>query len=858
MTVCKREYNTRKFLIITFVEMFAMCIALVGIVLYYTQKYNDATVNTVGDIYMEEMSAQLTNHFDTIIGFKMDQLHSAVAEYDPETTDLTDQTMLASLQSYAALRSFDHMTLCRSDGTLLPIVGEQLTLSYPRYLLQSIDKGEEKVASATNAAGEKWLLFGIPAKYILPDGSGESVAILASMPLDYINDSMSLYASEALTYSHIIQRDGTYVVKNNTPNNIDTGDNFFNRFREQTLPQGGKSTQELADELKATLADPDKGVYSAMLNAIDGRRHIYCSPLPHTEWYLVTVMPYSTLDQNVLELATKRTITTVLILSVLLANLIIIYQMYFSMSRKQMQRLEAARNEAEHANMAKSEFLSNMSHDIRTPMNGIAGLTAIAIANKDNPAMVQDCLNKISRSSKQLLGLINDVLDMSRIESGKMTLHTTAVSLRETIDSLVNIIQPQIKTKKQHLHVTVRDIIAETVMCDGVRLNQVLLNILSNANKYTQDNGTISVGMSQAPSPKGENYVRTFFSVKDNGIGMSREFVDKIFNSFVREDNARVNKTEGTGLGMAITKYIVDAMGGTIDIESQPGKGSEFIVTADFPTVNENSAEMKLPPCTILLADNDTDFCDAARDTLLSLGARADVTYSGKDAISAAKKLHGEGRQYDIALIDWHMPNMNGVETAKMLRETSGCRHILLMSAADRSDMEEDAKNEDISGFIAKPLFRSTLYYGLLPFLQENTQAEQHDEQERLKGVKVLLAEDNDLNWEIAYELLSASGLEIERAENGKICVDKFNASPAGYYRAILMDLRMPEMNGYEATEAIRKGGRDDCDVPIIAMTADAFAEDIQKCRDYGMNAHIAKPIDTAEVLRCIEKLIFK
>lgn len=842
--------GTRKFLLFSFIEMLVMCCIILGVVMAYTKSYNDDTVDTIGNIYMEEMSNQLSRHFDTIIGFKMHQLDNCIRAVDPEEVDLADTDALAELRQAAQAREFEHMALCREDGTLYAVQGEQLTLSYPQYFVPSILAGEQKVASAVNAEGDKWLLFGMPAKYRMPDG-GESIAILASLPLDYINNSMSLYVDEALTYSHIIQRDGAFVVRNNAPGDNGQWDNFFDRFTAMTLPQDGKSVEEILAELKAIVQSRDKQVYSAMLNAVDGRRHIYCVPLNHTEWYLVTVMPYSTLDKTVTALTTTRSLISLLIMSVLLVNLIIIYYIYFRMTRKQVQSLEAARNEAERANRAKSEFLSNMSHDIRTPMNAIVGMTAIAQANKDNPEQVQDCLKKISLSSKHLLGLINDVLDMSKIESGKMTLHATSLSLKEAIDTVVNIVQPQIKTKEQHFHISVKNIIAEKVWCDGVRLNQVLLNLLSNALKFTPNDGTISLGVSQQPSPKGSEYVHTIFSVRDNGIGMSKEFQAKIFESFMREDNARVNKTEGTGLGMSITKYIVDAMDGSIDIESEQGKGSLFMVTLDLKKVEDDTDSATLPRCRVLVVDNDEEFCHSTKSTLISLGVTADTVCNGQSAAELVKACLAEGKAYDIILIDWRMPGMDGLETARKLNALpDNVADLVLISSADWADIENEAKKAGFAGFMAKPLFRSTLYYGLLPYLNHSDESAEQRKENALRDVNILLAEDNDLNWEIAYELLSEAGLKLERAENGKVCVDMFNASQPGYYKAILMDLRMPVMSGYEATAEIRKSDRADRDIPIIAMTADAFAEDIEKCKAYGMNAHIAKPIDVREVLR--------
>jgi signal transduction histidine kinase/CheY-like chemotaxis protein len=522
---------------------------------------------------------------------------------------------------------------------------------------------------------------------------------------------------------------------------------------------------------------------------------------------------------------------------------------------------EAARREAEHANRAKSEFLSNMSHDIRTPMNAIVGMTTIAIANMNNMEQVQGCLRKIALSSKHLLGLINDVLDMSKIESGKMTLNVDQVSLREVMDSIVSIVQPQVKAKHQQFNIFIHDISVENVCCDSVRLNQVLINLLGNAVKFTPEEGSINVSMFEEDSPKGDEYIRIHLYVKDTGIGMSKEYQRKIFDSFSREDTARVQKTEGTGLGMTITKYIVDAMGGTIEVDSEVGIGSVFHVRLDLMKAQVIEADMVLPPLNMLVVDDDEQLCQSAVSSLKSIGVVPDCCLNAEEALEKVGERHNRHDDYHIIMLDWKLPGMDGITAAREIRRIYGEDvPILLISAYDWSEIEDEAKAAGITGFISKPLFKSTLFYGLKPYVDESSgetvysplKAESRDVV--LEGKKILLAEDNEINWEIANELLTAMGLELDWAENGQICLEKFRQSDIRHYDAVLMDVRMPVMNGYEATRAIRASGREDADIPIIAMTADAFSEDVKKCLDAGMNAHVAKPIDVKEVCRQLEK----
>ena len=503
-----------------------------------------------------------------------------------------------------------------------------------------------------------------------------------------------------------------------------------------------------------------------------------------------------------------------------------------------------------------------MSHDIRTPMNAIVGMTTIAITNMNNQEQVQNCLRKIALSSKHLLGLINDVLDMAKIESGKMTFNYDQVSLREVMDSITSIVQSQVKSKRQQFNIFIHDITVENVCCDSVRLNQILLNLLGNAVKFTPEGGSIHVSLYEEESAKGEDYICTHLVVKDTGIGMSEEYQKKIFESFSREDSARVRKTEGTGLGMAITKYIVDAMGGTIGVKSELGKGSEFHVVLDLEKAKVQEADMVLPSWDMLVVDDDEQLCQSAVASLKSIGVNPDWCMDGETAIKMAEERHRRNNDYHIILLDWKLSGMDGIAAAREIRSIYGNNvPILLISAYDWSEIKDRAKAAGVTGFIPKPLFKSTLFYGLKPYAADFTgQKEQVTEvvskDTKLEGKHILLAEDNEINWEVASELLSSLGLELDWAENGRVCLEKFSQSPVGYYDAVLMDIRMPIMNGYEATVAIRGLDREDADIPIIAMTADAFAEDVQKCLDAGMNAHVAKPIDIRDVSRQLEKYL--
>ncbi len=571
-------------------------------------------------------------------------------------------------------------------------------------------------------------------------------------------------------------------------------------------------------------------------------------------------MPFGILSETVNGLNQNKTLATLAIFGIILVALLHIFYRYYKMTCQQLDDLEAARQEALQANKAKSEFLSNMSHDIRTPMNAIVGMTAIATAHIDDKEQVQNSLKKISLSSRHLLGLINDVLDMSKIESGKMTLTAERISLREVVESIVGIVQTQVKGKGQHFNVHIDNIVAEDVYCDSVRLNQVLMNLLSNAVKYTPEGGSIQLSLYQedAPSSKGEMFVRTHVVVRDNGIGMTEEFMEHIFDSYSRADSKRVQKTEGAGLGMSITKYIVDAMGGTITVDSELDMGTEFHVVLDMEKADVEEIDMVLPAWKMLVVDDDEVLCRTATEALESIGLQAEWTLSGENAIELVTRHHQMRDDYQIVLLDWKLPGMDGLMVARQIRKiVDKDMPLILISAYDWSEFEAEARKAGISGFISKPLFKSTLFYGLRKYMGVE---EAHCETETdtgLSGRRILVAEDNELNWEILAELLSDVGLELDWAENGKICLEKFQQSSNGYYDAVLMDVRMPVMNGYEATRSIRASGHPNAvDIPIIAMTADAFSEDIQRCLESGMNAHTAKPINLDEVLSLLKKYI--
>lgn len=528
--------------------------------------------------------------------------------------------------------------------------------------------------------------------------------------------------------------------------------------------------------------------------------------------------------------------------------------------RKMNQALSDAVSAAETANRAKSTFLSNMSHDIRTPMNAIIGFTTLAVSNIENKEKVRDYLGKILASSNHLLSLINDILDMSRIESGKIHLEETKVNLSDLLHDLKTIISGQIHAKQLELYMDAMDVTDEDVYCDKTRLNQVLLNLLSNAIKFTPAGGTVSVRLRQFPSTQ-KDCAQYEIRVKDNGIGMSQEFAQKIFDPFERERTSTVSKIQGTGLGMAISKNIVNMMGGTIEIKTQKNKGTEFIIRLMFRIQSEQHRVEKiteLEGLKALVVDDDFNTCDSVTKMLVKVGMRSEWTLSGKEAVLRAKQSIELGDAFHAYIIDWRLPDMNGIEVTRQIRSLGDDTPIIILTAYDWSEIEVEAKAAGVTAFCAKPMFMSDLRETLMTALGQKKEQNNDDvlpeADFNFKNKHILLVEDNELNSEIATEILTEYGFIVDTAENGAEALEKVSTSKPGTYDLVLMDVQMPVMNGYEATKCIRKL-KDPAlaNISILAMTANAFDEDRKKALESGMDGFLSKPIVIEELVQALK-----
>ncbi len=530
---------------------------------------------------------------------------------------------------------------------------------------------------------------------------------------------------------------------------------------------------------------------------------------------------------------------------------------------EQKSLLEDALLQANRASKAKSVFLSNMSHDIRTPMNAIVGFTALAITHIDQKERVGEYLEKIMTSGNHLLSLINDVLDMSRIESGKMRLEEKPCRLPDILHGLRNILQADIHAKQLELYMDAVDVLNEDIYCDKLRLNQVLLNLLSNAVKYTGPGGIVSIRVTEKTGAP-RDYVNYEFCIRDSGIGMSEEFVAHIFEPFEREKNSTISGIQGTGLGMAITKNIVDMMNGTIQVKSEQGTGTEVVVSFTFRLYAEAAKEPQdipaLKNCRALVVDDDFNTCDSVSYMLGQIGMRAEWTLSGKEAVLRTRQAVSRGDDYCVYIIDWLLPDMNGVEVTRRIRKEMGDSvPVIVLTAYDWSDIEEEAREAGVTAFCSKPLFLSELRSCLNSIVgAEEEKAEEPEAEPPLVHTgRILLAEDNELNQEIAMAILEDAGFTTEVAGNGQVAVEMMRKSEPGYYQLVLMDIQMPVMNGYEATKKIRELEDEElASIPILAMTANAFEEDKQEATKCGMNGHIAKPIDIKNLYATLRSVL--
>ncbi len=647
---------------------------------------------------------------------------------------------------------------------------------------------------------------------------------------------------------------------------LDTYHNELGNIRDfEARETNGETTWE---EYTDNLLSLKTGYVVFKTHKTGGWEYLYYAPAGINEWAIAVSVPEREAFSSVYAVRKIFMVIGVIMIVALAAYYVFIYYRARRAIDEIVERavLEEKLKKAEAAERAKSTFLSNMSHDIRTPMNAIIGFTVLADANIDNKPRVQEYLSKILSSSNHLLSLINDVLDMSRIESGKLNIDEKPCSISDIFRDMRNIIQTQMQSKQLNFFMDTMDVVDEKIYCDKLHINQVLLNLLSNAIKFTPPGGSVSLTVQQKPgAPRG--YGSYEIRVKDTGIGMDEEFVQHIFEPFERERNTTVSGIQGTGLGMAITKNIVDTMGGSISVNTERGKGTEFIINFTFRLQNdvEESLHIKeLMGVRGLVVDDNFTTCDSVTKMLTQIGMRAEWSMHGQEAVLRARQAVEMGDAFYAYIIDWALPDLSGLEVVRQIRSLAGDTvPIIILTAYDWTTIEDDARMAGVTAFCNKPLFLSELRDTLMTALGKtdlpDIKRQVVDPLEDIRGSRLLLVEDNELNREIAQELLEENGFKVETACDGSVAVDMVRASAPGYYSLVLMDVQMPVMDGYEASRAIRALENPElAAVPIIAMTANAFSEDRQKALDSGMNAHVAKPINLDNLIQTMVKYLEK
>ena len=845
------------------------------------------TMNSINDASEQEALALLTENAVQMNNIIKNQLTSNWKQIDTvcmglEHLESHSVNEVVSFLQDASTDAYD-MLLLSGEGNFLDRSGQQGVKQISKDLLPLM-RGEDRILLLRQNKDTDILTFGKRIKP-LSVGAEKMEYLFVYYKLDSYLGLLKMESFGGNGRIRIIDSRGTTLLHSDNLPDSENRYLFFGTFKNAEFLRHDivKDSDSFREYV---LSEKSDAIHVKLDSGED--EIISFARIPDTDWHIVISIDQSLVMGTRLLSVEKigRTSMLAVMLIVLFALLAIFVVVYQSQRQTEAQNkeleklneqlrvnntsLEEARHlaeqsflVAEEANKAKSTFLSNMSHDIRTPMNAIIGFTTLAASNIDNQEKVKDYLSKILSSSNHLLSLINDVLDMSRIESGKIYLEEQEANLSDILHDIKTIITGQIHAKQLELYMDVMDVTDEDVYCDKTRLNQVLLNLLSNAIKFTPAGGTVSVRVAQLPNaPEGSGLYE--IRVKDTGIGMSQQFAKRIFEPFERERTSTVSKIQGTGLGMAISKNIIDMMGGTIEVHTEQDKGTEFVIRVALRLQPERRSAEKikeLEGLKALVVDDDFNTCDSVTKMLVQVGMRSEWTLFGKEAILRARQSIELGDAFHAYIIDWRLPDMNGIEVTRQIRALGDETPIIILTAYDWSDIEAEAKAAGVTAFCSKPMFMSDLRETLLAALgqqkAESGSILPHvNDAFRFKEKRLLLVEDNELNREIALEILGEYGFQIDSAENGVQAVEKVTASKPGDYDLVLMDIQMPLMDGYEATRRIRALENPAlAGIPILAMTANAFDEDRKAAMDCGMNGFLSKPIQIEELIHTLQSV---
>ena len=863
-----------------------LCLLLFLLVggLYFTRYLQDQIFKE-RTTQLNEITSQVRVNLANALDSHWNYLTAAVNALERRAFDVTGDTaeVIGDLEQLLEMESYSSMLmLLDSQGNCYDAAGKHGVWSD----IDRISGGEERYTFISDSYIYQGSYWAFVQKLDIPiRAANESVSFTHAILLKDVHTLSGYYDSGAYgsqNETYILKRNGTRMYDDPSSGNTIQAYNVLKVLEEM-------EGQAITD-IQAVLAENDTISTGFRYGGVE---YYYClTSLEEYDTLLLFLIPARFVASGTVEMV-GAVIRMLLILSAVLLALLILAAV--SITRKQSsdrlfrqeqenlrrqeemnaqleesnamlarskETAEQAFRIAEEANRAKSSFLSNMSHDIRTPMNAIVGFAALLARDAENPEKVREYTKKITSSSQHLLGLINDILDISKIEAGKTVLNLSDENIVDLIENIDSIIRPQMKAKGHTFEVYSRELKHEHVVMDKLRLNQILLNLLSNAVKYTPEGGRVTLTVQELPQHT-KRLARFRFIVADNGYGMSPAYLQKIFQAFTREEDSVTNKIQGTGLGMAITKNLLDLMGGAISVESEKGKGSTFTVDLELH-VSEQAIDQgfwqKHGITRLLAVDDEEVICQNIQMTMEGTGVAVDCALDGRTAVQMVKQSDREGRLYDVVLLDWKMPGMDGVETARRIREEIPKEvPILILTSYDWPDIEEEARAAGVDAFLPKPFFLTSFrqkvdsVLGRAPELRE----EEIGERSILEGMHILVAEDNDINAEILRELLDMAGAACDICENGRLVADAFEKSVPGQYQLILMDVQMPVMNGYEATRAIRDLSHPLArTIPIIAMTANAFAEDIRDALEAGMNAHVAKPIDMAVLEQTVKAVL--
>ncbi|HUM83099.1 MAG TPA: response regulator [Lachnospiraceae bacterium] len=781
-------------------------------------------------------SQNICNNWAAYIDSGTFSMEEAMAQVSRMNSDDKNSIQFLSADSLTGISSVSKVTDAK-DFSVSYKSGYQTLLDELHSFLQpaSDDSKLHVTRSFTNPVnGEFVVAFVSPV--LLADASGKSYQglLLYLKSLEQIKSNWVFPVGYKSAEIAMIDENGDYIIRSDSMK----GANFYEFIRSYNNLSYPES-----NAIQAAVSGNTNGGFD-YLDSIGRETYYSYVHMQEGNWILVGAIQLA--DMNIAEFP------WVLVLILFVGFLMLIFINGASFMRLN-NKLAVSLKGAEQASKAKTDFLLSMSHDIRTPMNAIAGMTAIAKHSMDEPEQVKDCLNKIDLASRHLLTLINDILDISRVESGKLRLNPEKIRLPEAMQNLINIMYPEIREKHLVFNVYIENIISEYLIADELRLSQIWINILSNAIKYTDAGGEVTVLLREEVAES--NKISLIYQVTDTGIGMSQDFINTIFDAFTRATDSRINEIQGTGLGMTITKRMTDLMGGSIKVKSELGKGSVFTVALPIERDKEAETDIKLPPLLILISDSNPTTLNETAAVLKEMGAAAETADSFKNVISEIRERKEKAQSFDAIILNENLVDGTDQTNVRTLRRAVGNEAKILLASYNYSSLSEEQKRAGIDGRIVMPFFKSVLREALSSVVRETKDAVPNPAKEIYSGINVLIAEDNDMNWEIISRLLSFYGINSSRAKNGKECIDILAEADKDRYLLIFMDIQMPVLNGYEAAEKIRAmQDTGKASIPIFAMTADAFQEDVERSRKAGMNGHIAKPININMVLKAIDQ----